>query len=619
MTIKTVTGQHLLGTFEMNFGIGYSLLSGFLQSDIYYIICLAAYAVLFVCPFVFIMLRRHAWLYITFMVTAFIAVKLLSLCIAQQNPDEGQHLLMAYSLIDGGVPFRDFEGQGNGPLNALYLALFSFGGISFFTAHLAALFAEIACGAMSFFAVRKLCGSRPAIALSGLVFFYFSIYLFDVTAYNNETLFCMLISFWLLLYAYRNGRGIMLFAECFVLGLLPWVKLQFAPFTVCCLVLSIARGVFRPDSRMCSTGTAIAELDDITESRGSCRKWPTILKDTLTASAGAAVPTVLFLAYLALNGALEPFWLFYIRVNVEHVSVSFPEYLSSLPKSLVLFADISLFPIPVSAAVTFVILELADHIKNKRRITGRGLSVLALLAFFTLTAYFASTRTMSLFDHYINILVPSCVILVAMGLAVSSDEDIRRNSALAILALAAGFSIYKMMTVDYIHNIRTIQKDGFVRESEYPYRDVLKYLNSHVSPGEPIAIWGWETGFPIYSNHPSATATHFLYPLVDKKFDKNLQDELRSRYAADIIKNKPAAIVDMACPAAFKYWDSRYYLEKYQFIKSIADKYYETPVTFPVAATAPFGGGIAPWLDSDSTAFKDGAVRLYLRKNADSR
>ena len=82
----------------MNFGIGYNLLAGFLQSDTYFFICMAGYAVLFVCPFVFIKLDRHPRLFIGCMSAAFMAVKMLSLYIVQQNPDEGQHLLMAYSL-----------------------------------------------------------------------------------------------------------------------------------------------------------------------------------------------------------------------------------------------------------------------------------------------------------------------------------------------------------------------------------------------------------------------------------------------------------------------------------------------------------------------------------------
>ena len=93
----------------MNFGIGYGLLAGFLQSDTYRFIYIAGYAMLFACPFVFIILNRKAGLFISCMSAAFIAVKLLSLYIVQQNPDEGQHLLMTYSLINGGVPFRYFE------------------------------------------------------------------------------------------------------------------------------------------------------------------------------------------------------------------------------------------------------------------------------------------------------------------------------------------------------------------------------------------------------------------------------------------------------------------------------------------------------------------------------
>ena len=222
----------------MNFGLGYTLLADFLQSAAYYYVCIAGYAILLILPFIFFIHGKHGRLFACCMSCAFITVRLLSLCLAQQNPDEGQHLIMAYSLINGGVPFMDFEGQGNGPLNALYIALLSFGNISFLTAHLAALVAELAGSVMIFFAVRRLCGIRPAIALSSMAFLYFSFYYYDITAYNNETLFFLLISLWLLLFACRGRRTGMLFAECLVLGLLPWVKLQFAPFSLCCFILS---------------------------------------------------------------------------------------------------------------------------------------------------------------------------------------------------------------------------------------------------------------------------------------------------------------------------------------------------------------------------------------------
>lgn len=130
----------------MNLGFGYDLFSGLLQSDCYYWISVIAYAVLLAAPFVFWKSSRRGTVFISCMAAAFITVMLLPLYAKQMNVDEGTHLLMAYSLINGGMPFRDFEGNSAGPLNAIYLALFSFGSISFLTARLAVLFQGLRAG-----------------------------------------------------------------------------------------------------------------------------------------------------------------------------------------------------------------------------------------------------------------------------------------------------------------------------------------------------------------------------------------------------------------------------------------------------------------------------------------
>lgn len=58
---------------------------------------------------------------------------------------------------------------------------------------------------MVFLAVRKLCGIRPAMALSSLMFFYYSVHCHDVMAYNSETPFCLVITLWLMLFAFRGS------------------------------------------------------------------------------------------------------------------------------------------------------------------------------------------------------------------------------------------------------------------------------------------------------------------------------------------------------------------------------------------------------------------------------
>ena len=72
----------------MNFGLGYTLLADFLQSAAYYYVCIAGYAILLILPFIFFIHGKHGRLFACCMSCAFIAVRLLSLCLAQQNPDE---------------------------------------------------------------------------------------------------------------------------------------------------------------------------------------------------------------------------------------------------------------------------------------------------------------------------------------------------------------------------------------------------------------------------------------------------------------------------------------------------------------------------------------------------
>ena len=198
---------------------------------------------------------------------------------------------------------------------------------------------------------------------------------------------------------------------------------------------------------------------------------------------------------------------------------------------------------------------------------------------------------MNLFYHYVNILLPASVIFAALGLSMVSGAEKRAGWAISVLMAAAAVFVFKLMTQV---NISFTQENDFLKTESYPFRDAVEYLNQHVNQGEPVAIWGWDTGFPVYSGHPSATSTHFLYPLVDPKFSPEIQAKVREKYVDDILRIRPAAIVDLVCPAAFTYKDRQFELSNYGFIRRIADEYYEKPVSVPAGS--------------------DGSVRIYLRK-----
>lgn len=595
----------------MNFGIGYDFFSVFLRSDDYRIVSKIAYAALLICPFIFYYVKKYSAMLIIYMSAAFISVKLMSLYIMWGSCDEGQHLLMVNSLINGGVPFRDFEGQSLGPLNAAFLALFSFGKVSFFTARLGALFAELLSAVMIFLAIRKLCGVRSAIALSCPILFYYSIYFFDVTGYNCETLFTLLISLWLLLFAFRRDNRRTPFAECLVLGLLPWIKLQFAPFSVLCFIISLARGVFIEDKECgCYRGSA-GHKQSYRQHKYSQFIHALLSKNALIALIAGLLPSLIFFAYLALTDALEWFWMFYIVGNLEHVSVSLSTYLAGIGAYFFAFANMDMFWMATGTPSAFIILSLSNKLSAffrsdttqvprgmcvifvfcrniARYIISRRGTAIVLLILFAITSIFAVTRTMSLFTHYVNILVPCGAILVALGLTVLKVGK-RRLDQWTVAMLIVASIIFGGKLATYT-NIKNVQDNGFPSEQNYAFIDALHYLNERVRPGEPVALWGWETNFAIYSDHPSATSTHYIYPLVNPKFTHKMQD----KYVMDILYNKPAAVIDLVGPAAFSYKEKQYELANYDFIRVIMDKYYEKPVSIPTG--------------------NDGSVRIYLRK-----
>ena len=591
----------------MNLGIGYEFLSAFLQSQSYYRISIIAYLFLLIAPFIFWKYSKRGVIFIVCMSLAFTVAGLIILYMKSNNPDEATHLVLAYSLINGGVPFKDFEGNSAGPFNAFYLALFSFGQISFFTARVAVIVTAIASGIMIFFAGRKLCGVHAGMTLSCVIFFYYSIHYFDAIYYNSETPFCFLMSLWFLLFAFRRGSRRILFAECFVAGLMPWVKLQFVPFSVMCFILSLSRNLLVNGYPNDKKGLPVAaqECKSKGEKTGSSSTTRNILSNGfIIACFAEALPTLMMLAYLTLSGAIGRFWLFYVTGNLH--AATKPNYIKEAIPFLLDFAhQKSMFEMSICASVAFLILALGNikSFSTEKKLswnlvtpfrpflffvrltkTWRQKIKIGLLALFVVVALFTITRSMTAFDHYVNILVPASAIFVGLGLTMVTRIETRTRWSFAIMTVLAVVFASKLMM---LNNIQA-QQNKFISDSNYVFNNALKYLNERVKTGEPVVFWGWEPEFSVYSQHPSATSTHLLSEIIQ------LDQKIRDEYIYDIISKKPAAIVDLVCPAAFAYKEKQDELTNYDFIRQVAEEYYEKPVSVP--------------------AGNDGFVRIYLRK-----
>ena len=277
------------------------------------------------------------------------------------------------------------------------------------------------------------------------------------------------------------------YAECFVLGLLPWVKLQFAPCAVICFVLSLARCIFvHADA---NGGNYIPEKQrhDCAGVRSAIKLAVRLLmsKKAVLACLAATLPTLIFFVYLALNGAFKWFWLFYIIGNLEHVSVSLGTYLTDIGPYLFSFANLDMFWMASGTASAFIIISLSDIRKSAfrqrgtsstkclcqsvfwERVTEHVLTSknagIVLLVLFALTSLFSATRTMNLFYHYVNILLPCGVIFVALGLTLTDSRNGKRDQWALVMLLVTSL-IYGDKLANY-NDISKVQKYGLLRET----------------------------------------------------------------------------------------------------------------------------------------------------------
>ena len=557
----------------MNLGIGYKHYYEFLHSLTYSYLALAAFFVLLLLPLIFYFInQKYEKPYLPFVVCAlacFAVIKFLSLYLVMQNPDEGSLMGTVLVMKHGGVYWKDVDCVTLGPLNTLYLYLFKGGQISFTTCRIAAFTAQALSFLLLLYGCSKLMKFFPSCVIAVSTLYYYSFYFYDVIAYNSENLFELCFALWFFVYTRKNTRIFGSGLEFFVLGLFPFIKLQYAVFSFACFLFSVWKYRGRP-----------------------------IVKQIAYVSF-ALLPALFILLYVLKNGAFREFWLYYIEFNWNFVHSSFIEYCLGLP---ILLADVTQKPMFTAAVMAAAVAAGALIVGTVRlRYDGSGISKgrarldifnVLLLALFGLTL-FAITRPRvgCVFDHYANTLLIGCTVFAALFLYHNCDhaKQIILSKVTWLLTGSVFFIHFFNGYAFAQNNLQWALKYLFFEPDAYPFAQVVAEMNKRLQPGEPVLYWGWEGGVPVYSGHPSAVAeTHFIHIITP-----GLPEKFREKYVSDILERKPKLILDPVCPSSFNY-RPEYELSNFPFMKEITDKYYEAPVVVPV-------GG-------------NGSARLYFRK-----
>jgi hypothetical protein len=451
----------------------------------------------------------------------------------QMNPDESQFLAGAITLQHDPVFWRSVDGTTSGPLNYYALLPTHLLGVpqDYFNARLTGLLLVwgglLACHgllAAAFGAPLARLGMVP-----GVVFFAAATDT-DFIHYSSEHVSLLLMPLgWYLLWRNReppsDGRPTAgWLAAGFTAGLLPWAKLQSAPFAA----LLVAGGIW-----LALRSSAISRADRIRRAG-----WLLL---------AAAAPGVVGLLAVTAAGQSRDFFLSYLAQNFTYMGET-PMTLGTTVKELARLSRFTWqFPVFLVGPCLVIAAGAAVGWRQRRR---PGLLFWAGGAL-TLVAGFAILAPRRGFHHYLLFLV---LPLTLWSAAAVGDlwQNVRAGAArrwlMAALVIAAGLLPLGQrlrLPVPYMFG-------QFAEHWRHPYSDLGHWLRMHARPGDTLAMWGWCPSLYVETALPQGTREAHSYWQIRPSA---LRAYYRERYLADLERNPPTFFVDAVGPGAFSFID----------------------------------------------------------------
>ena len=360
----------------------------------------------------------------------------------------------------------------------------------------------------------------------------------DMIAFNSEHIVILLlcISFFLLSRLYRSGAGrynnrIILLG--FVLGLVPYAKLQAAPMAlfmglVACLVV-----------------------------------YKTLpIKSLRLLIIFALTPTILVLLTVYLNGGLNEFWMSYIQNNLFYATAvennNFTNRWNLLneiifrPEELHFFFY-ACFVIILGGGVVVLIAI--------RKISSENKVMISLSLLFLMISMYCITAPGRAFGHYMLLILIPLTIAVAFILhSICGSIEINWNDGRPSLFLLRFFASILFICITSLYFFKkeyTFRPKYLVKAREYYdgyclHGDIVTILNRYYEPKDKMAIWGW--GTELFEG------TKYLMGTRDCASSFQIeqgptQAHYLNRYLGDLQVNRPKIFVETISPSFFGFGD----------------------------------------------------------------
>ena len=456
-----------------------------------------------------------------------------------QNPDESQLIASALTMADTGRYWGRIDGATTGPLAPLPLAVPKLLGfrVDYVCAHAVQAFLLWGAVLCVWRIFAHYFGERAAPWLTlpltcGVAFTHF----WDFVQYSSEQapIFFIALALWLLCTAFDSvARAIvspyLLAAAGFVLGLLPFSKLQVVPLglviAVTGLVWIASNGEARP-ARLRAAGLLLG---------------------------GAAGALLLVALSVVARGGWSDFLETYVRNNLHYTAARLYPW-RDFPGALdALVGDSWGFPYFYYACALLVALGLPwwpGLLRERRRILGLT-GALFGAGFFVVVA--GGHRS----QHYLQLLwVPMALHAGVLWGSLANPPPVVRGPSLGwrlllvwlvFLAVGVGPQLY-YRTHDWNPYLEPFRQ----YRGRMPERRVADRILAFARPGDAMSIWGWAPKFHVQTQLPHATSESNAERQISPG---PLRPYFRARFLRELQARPPAIFLDAVGPGNFGYHD----------------------------------------------------------------
>jgi hypothetical protein len=451
------------------------------------------------------------------------------------NSDEAQMTAQAIRFAHLATPWRDVDGTTSGPLNSLVVAA------PILIGHDPTLHSSRFIGGLLYFGtlvflyllIRGLTGdftARLAVLLP------LTLYCGDLNAdylqYASELLPTFLLAFsCLMTIAILNDNRYLLWSICAAgvsVGALPFAKLQAAPLAALLAIYGVMAIIARaPGGRRTQRlGVFLIAL--------------------------VSVPSAL-LATVAAGGAFTDFLETYVFFPRAYINGNCCHYADAA----FFVADVSFAAFWIASICLCAICVALTPMLAARSRVKPSVDVLAIVGSAIImvgAAIYAIEAPQTPFGHYTMLLIVPIVVITGTALKCVSESWSEARMPLWLSRAAVGCVLLISLAPAALGSLSDVTKIERIDRVHEPTDSEVEQLRAFIRPGAVVAMWGWMPQYLVYTGALMGTRDSISQFQIDQR---PFQPYYRKRYLGDVMRNRPAFVLEAVGQADFAYHDRR--------------------------------------------------------------